>query len=364
MFRWIIKFSIIFLFFTSTAQPNIAHCQDSTVRIKAKGRSYIGKELVYTGKEMALMRRDGRISILPVNSRREVKTISRSFKPYRADIIRDQLQKEFGNDYHVSTTSNFVVVHPPGEYQKWATPFEVLYQRFRNYFSSRGFNVDKPEFPLIVVVLNRRSEFDKFLKTYHSPGANILGYYSQKSNRIITYDPTGGRSTGSDWAYNDTLIHEAVHQTAYNTGIHRRYGYSPTWIVEGLACMFEAEGVYDIVNHPGIKERINQDRLAALKYYYKKGRVKGKLLQFVASDDLFQADAGLSYAYAWGLTFFLAEKYPAKYFRYLQADGKRSEFQDYTAKERTKAFTDAFGVNTDDLEVRMENFIKTLKMKR
>src|SRR5262245_20690259 len=32
----------------------------------------------------------------------------------------------------------------------------------------------------------------------------------------------------------DTMIHEATHQVAFNTGLHSRLGCNPKWVVEGL----------------------------------------------------------------------------------------------------------------------------------
>ena len=215
---------------------------------------------------------------------------------------------------------------------------------------------------MVAVVLRGRREFDKFLRTYHTYNSNTLGYYSQKSNRIITYDPSEGRGVKSDWAFQDTLIHEAVHQTAFNVGVHRRFGYSPLWVLEGLACMFEAKGVYNGVYFSDEKDRLNPTRLATLQHYYKQGRAQGKLIKFIANDKYFDRDASLAYSYSWGLTFFLAEKYPSKLFQFLQEDGQRKEFQNYTAKQRVQAFKRVFGGDIADLETRMENYITKLKL--
>lgn len=213
---------------------------------------------------------------------------------------------------------------------------------------------------MVAVVLRKRSEFDKFLRAYHTYSANTLGYYSQKSNRIITYDPSGGRSTRKDWAYNDTLIHEAVHQTAFNVGVHKRYGFTPHWVLEGLACMFEAKGVHNSNYYSDEKDRINKSRLAVLKHYYKTKRAEGKLEHFIRSDGYFDADPSLAYAYSWGLTFFLAEKYPAKFFKYLRSDASRQEFREYTSSQRIADFKKVFGKDIKGFEKRLERFITSL----
>ena len=361
MFRSFLKIFSLFIFLSCMGAPVEGNAQNQTLKVKSKGKNFIGKRLEYDGRDMVLLRRDGRISIVRVASPTDIKTVSPNFRAYDSEVIRRKLQKEFGKKYQVSRTQNFVVVHPPGDHQVWAMPFEILYQRFRNYFSSRGFSLDQPEFPLVAVVLRTRSEFDKFLSTYYEASPNTLGYYSQKSNRIITYNPNNGRVSRKDWAFNSTLIHEAVHQTSFNVGVHKRFAFTPLWVLEGLACMFEAKGVYNSVYYSDQVDRINRNRLLALQLLYRQDRVQGKLINFVADDKLFDQDPSMAYAYSWGLTFFLAEKFPSQFFKFLNADAKRKEFREYSAKQRVKAFTDAFGSDFSGLEKRMERFIMKLK---
>ena len=214
---------------------------------------------------------------------------------------------------------------------------------------------------MVAVVLRTRKEFDKFLRTYYEESPNTLGYYSQKSNRIITYNPSNGRPSRKDWAFNSTLIHEAVHQTSFNVGVHKRFAFTPLWVLEGLACMFEAKGVYNSTYYADLKDRVNQNRLRSLQHFYRQKRVQGKLIEFVANDKMFDRDPSLAYSYSWGLTFFLAEKYPAKFFKFLNEDAERKEFRQFTAKQRVKAFKSTFGSDINGLEKRMERFIMSLK---
>ncbi len=336
------------------------YSQEISVKVKSRGKEYFGKKLAYDGRDMVLLRQDGRISVLRVSKKSDIKKASQRFEPYKSEVLRQQLQKEFGSKYQVSRTQNFVVVHPPGDFNTWAMPFEQLYQRFRNYFSSRGFSLGQPEFPMVAVVLRTRKEFDKFLTTYHEASPNTLGYYSQKSNRIITYNPNGRRPTKRDWMFSATLIHEAVHQTSFNIGLHKRFAFTPVWVLEGLACMFEAKGVHNNMYYSELKDRINKTRLTSLQHYYRQKRVQGKLLNFVASDKVFKSNQAVAYAYSWGLTFFLAEKYPDKLLKYLKEDAKRQEFREFTAQQRVKAFKRAFGDDLKGLEKRMERFIMKL----
>jgi hypothetical protein len=254
------------------------------------------------------------------------------------------------------------VVHPHGSYEKWAAPFEELYQRFRNYFSSRGISLAEPEFAMVAVVLNTRQEFDLFLVRHSAPDSNVLGYYSPRSNRIITYQP-GVSASGHSIDLQDlsTIVHEATHQTAYNTGIHSRYSVTPRWASEGLAVMFESRGVNNSAYFGRREERIHQDQLSTLlRADTQSDSTLPTVAQLIANDDSFRSDPGYSYALAWGLTFYLAENHPREYVRYLERMASVADFDDYGSAQRLNDFADAFGGNVDDLEHRMWRYLKKL----
>ena len=339
-------------------QPNI------TIKVSKNKKAYVGKPISWNGEELLMLRRDGRISTLPVKSEKDYSKIANGFRPYTAAEVKARLRKEFGSSYQVSATQNFVVVHPPGDYNVWAMPFQRLYERFKLYFSSRGFQLQQPKFPMVAVVLKSRSDFDRFLRKYHDYDKNVLGYYSKVSNRIITYDQSEGKGTrGSGWFFNaDTIIHEATHQTAFNTGVHSRYASNLRWVSEGLAMMFESPGVNNSMRYHWHSDRINRDRLIALKHYYSKDQLKGKLASIVLRDDIFRSDPQMAYALSWGMTFFLSEKMPRQYQLFLRNDAKRSDFQNYSSRQRAAAFAKAFGSDFKSLEKRMKSFFGELKV--
>jgi hypothetical protein len=336
---------------------------EGTVEIKYKGKKYTGKLIAWDGRDMVLLRRDGRVTIFPVKNASEIKQISDEFVPLSRSMIRKNLTKEFGRKYQVSVTRNFIVVHPVGDAAKWADPFQKLYQRFRIYFGSRGFTVDEPEFPMIAVVLRTRGEFDRFLKSYHDYSKDILGYYSPRSNRIITFDQSDGNSEDQGWFFSaSTIIHEATHQTAFNTGIHNRFGQVPRWISEGLAMMFEAPGVNNSRYYSEQEKRVNRERLISLKHFYNEEKVDGRWLEMISSDNLFREDPGLAYAMAWGLTFYLAESNPSQFFKFLKNDARREDFEVLEPQDRRKDFAKYFGKDANDLEARIEKFIENLEI--
>ncbi len=355
---------LIFSFVMGVALTDALFAQNDkremTIKVEVNKRTYVGKPLVWDGKNMQLLRRDGRMTFLPVKSHDDYEVVSNDFSVMSRNMMVAKLKKEFGDRYTVSSTSSFLVVHPHGDYQKWAKPFEDLNRRFSAFFSSRGQKLEEPQFLMVAVVLSTRSEFDRMLKGYYQANPNMLGYYSPRSNRIITYDQT---KNDEDSIFDtNTVIHEATHQTAFNRGVHNRFGDYSSWLVEGLACLFEAKGVHNSYIHTRRKDRINSSRLLAIQYAIKKGKAKGKLEEIIRDDELFRSDDQLAYAYAWGLTFYLAETQPREYLRYLRNDAQRKDFTAYGSKERLESFAKAFGSDFDNFESRMFKFLMKQKV--
>lgn len=324
------------------------------VEVPYKDKNYIGQPLAWDGQDLMLFRRDGRISRLPVTDLQELQLVSSQYKPFDTEEFRQKLNREFGAKYQVSVTTDFVVVHPHGSRQKWAQPFQDLYHRFRIYFESRGVKLSRPKSKMVAVVLRTRKEYDRFIKNYHRTLNNTVGYYNPSSNRIITYDQG---SEGRDWLNSsETIVHEATHQTAYNTGIHRRYGNPPKWATEGLAQLFEAKGINNSQHFSRKSDRINKHCLQQLRAYYRQGKVAGQIESLVLSDNLFRRAPERAYTISWGLTFFLAESYPKEYASFLANDASREAFRSHSSSDRANDFAEHFGSSFENLEARMKTF--------
>ena len=333
---------------------------DVMISVPYKGKEYVGQPLAWDGKEVALFRRDGRISQLPAPNLNKLEVVEDHYKPFDKDQMVARLRAEFGGKYQVSPTKNFIVVHPPGSSKKWAQPFQDLYYRFGLYFKSRGVGLEEPPAPLIAIVLRTRREYDRFIKDYQPGMEYSAGYYSSRSNRIITYDHSDqGKRRSSD----DTLVHEATHQTAYNTGIHRRFGNTPRWLSEGLAQLFEAKGINNSRRYGDLSDRINKQALRPLMDLYKKEQVAGAVQQLVRNDNMFRSDIEKAYAVSWGVSLYLAENYPRKYVAYLAYDGDRQAFRPHSEKQRAKDFAKFFGTDFTDFDARMKIFFTDLAKK-
>ena len=179
--------------------------------------------------------------------------------------MKRELYREFGDALDITTTQ---ALHRRASARR-ATAigrnrFEELYRSFLAYFRVRGFQPEEPKFPLVAIVYpqSRTTTIEPRPTSGNSLPTGMLGHYDHDTNRVQLFDVTAGNPNG-DWSDNaDTIIHEATHQTAFNVGIHNRFADQPRWLVEGLATMFEARGVWNSQSYHSLNDRINKGRLA------------------------------------------------------------------------------------------------------
>lgn len=339
-----------------------AHSADFMFRANVDGRILEGQPLHWNANEMWLLGRDGQLYDFNPKTARDAQKTGAHFASYSASEMKEALEHEFGNTFEVSSIRHYVVVHPRGERDEWCDRFEQLYDRFNHYFSVRGFQMKEPEFPLIAVVYRTHEEF---MRRVSADGVqvtpNLLGVYVPKSNRVFLYDVTA-HSNGADWSQNaSTIIHEATHQMAFNTGIHRRFADTPRWLAEGLATMFEAPGVWNAQYDRTQSDRINRGRLNGFREYVKTRRSPGSLASLLTSDTPFQSDIDGSYAEAWALSFYLCETQPRAYSEFLARTAKRPTFENYTAVERMSDFQSIFGNEMKIFETKFLHYMEDVK---
>lgn len=333
-----------------------------TMAIELRGVHLEGHPLFWSQAEVQLLSRDGRLWTFTPGEAQSFRKIASTFRGYSASEVRSQLTRELGKAFEIAGTGHYLVASPQGQRDLWSPRFEQLYRSFVHYFSVRGFKLKEPDFPLVAIVWPDRQSF---LRYAQADGANIgpdvLGYYSPKSNRITLYDVGGGDGTSASWEQNaDTVIHEATHQTAFNTGIHRRFADNPRWVVEGLGTAFEAPGVWKSRENPHRKDRINRGRLVQFQQLWQQHDAAA-LQDMLSSDRLFDRDPARAYAQAWAVSFFLVETQPRQYAAYLARLVDRPPFERYASPQRLADFTAVFGDNLQLLESRFVRFMREQK---
>ena len=180
---------------------------------------------------------------------------------------------------------------------------------------------------------------------------NLLGCYFLTSNQVIAYERSDTHEV------DQTLIHEAMHQIAFNTGLHSRIRPQPKWVIEGLALVYEADGIR---NRQGTKvgDRINPERYRWFNDYLRSRRTARSLAQFLKSDDLFVTQTLDAYSETWAFSFFLLETRSDKYVHYLKMLARSDMAASNADDDRLANFTNVFGDDLDQLEADYLRFLK------
>jgi hypothetical protein len=332
-----------------------------TMLVDLGNREIEGTPLAWSQKQVILLGRDGMLWDFSPKQSRNFRKTSSAFTSYSAAEMRASLERELGQKLVVTGTGHYLVAHPRGK-EAWAKRFEDLYRSCVHYFGLRSMRVREPDFPLVAIVWDRREDFTRYAASQGNPvRGDVLGFYSPKTNRVTLYDQGAGQSSRRTWLENDaTIIHEATHQMAFNTGVHNRFAPTPSWLAEGLGTMFEAQGVWNWLSYPDRRDRVNRPRLAEFRHWLKNGRKKGDFAQLLGSDRQFQANPSAAYAESWAWVFFLTETYPQKFAEYVRRVAARNDFEDYPLAQRMGDFTTVFGGDLRMLEKHFLDFIGTL----
>lgn len=336
---------------------------DFMVELKLDGRRIEGQALKWTKREVVIYGRDGRLWEFPASKGSDYRKTASRFTPYSQAEVRSELLTEFGKRYDVSGTGHYLVVHPRGQKDLWAQRFEDIFRAFSHYFSTRGFNVRKPPCPLVAVVFPSQGLFRQYAaKEGFKLSSDVLGYYSPQSNRVLLFNAARGNSPQPWHVTFETIIHEAAHQAAFNTGVHSRRRMPPRWVAEGLGTMFEARGVWGSRRHFQQVDRLNRHRFDRFQKLLSQ-RPAGRLAEFITSERMFDTQPDTAYAEAWALSFFLAETRPRDYARYLAATSSGRGGLLAPPSERLQVFTEIFGDDLTMLEAQYLRFHRQLAEK-
>ncbi len=252
-----------------SAQSQTANrqAQPPLLRISTQStQDFIGLPIHWSDADAVLLEPTGRMHHFSQSDIAKHQLLDRSFRPQSQIEASQQLQKELGPEFEVISNGPYVLAAPLSHAARWRERFQSLHAGYNRYFETRGWPLRRPDFPLVVIVQPNRKAFQRYLAAEHAqPSVNVVGSYFPKSNRCVLYELDG--AAGIDWAETEaTIVHEAVHQLAFNTGVHERLAENPLWLVEGFATMFEQPAVYDSrTNRSSIESRMLTKRVIELQ---------------------------------------------------------------------------------------------------
>jgi hypothetical protein len=146
--------------------------------------------------------------------------------------------------------------------------------------------------------------------------------------------------------------------------VHSRIANDSKWIVEGLATVFEADGIRNQQRTRSAVERVNRSRYLWFDEFARTRRSANSLREFIRDDSMFDTATLDAYSQAWALSFYLLETKSTEYSRYLKKLAARDPLKPYDANDREKDFTDAFGRNLERLDASFLLFMKGLQVAR
>jgi hypothetical protein len=147
-----------------------------------------------------------------------------------------------------------------------------------------------------------------------------------------------------------TIIHEATHQIAFNSGLQTRFADIPLWVSEGIAVYFETP---DLQSSKGWRNvgAVNTSRLERFREYLPQ-RPAASLKSLICDDKRIRdtRTALDAYAEAWALNYYLIHHRPKQYIAYLQMLSQKKQFFWDDPQTRLKEFQAAFGENLGQLD--------------
>jgi hypothetical protein len=322
---------------------------------------------------LLLLAPSGELHAIQPDEIQEQASDDRPFAPLSATEAAEQLLATLPPGFQVYRTAHFVICYDTSRaYAEWCgSLFERLYRAFFNFWQRKGLALHEAELPLVAVIFADQAAYAQHAKPVLGDAASqIIGFYNLQSNRVTMYDLTGlealrgqaGSARGSAAQINRllkqpqaeaavaTIIHEATHQLAYNTGMHHRFADVPLWVSEGMAIYFESP---DLESAKGWRSigAVNRPRVDQLRTFWP-ARNSGSLPALLADDGRFRdtRQALNAYAEAWALNYFLLRTRQKDYVAYLKKLAEKPPMVYDDEATRLAEFREAFGQDLQKLD--------------
>jgi len=316
------------------------------------------------------------IAIPPSTGIAKISELQEPMKPMQASEIAAKTLTLMPPGSKSITTEHFVICYDTSDtYARWnANLYEKMFKGLARFWKEKGFELEPPRFRLVALIFRNKEDYIEYSKRDFQGGENTFGYYTQTTNRLATFDLTGiegvlppGAKVQREELLGEifsrpqaerqiaTILHEACHQIAFNTGLQTRLGDYPLWVSEGIATFFESPDLRSAAGWAGAG-KVNPYNLVQLRQYARL-RPPDSLRSLLVQDDRFrQADSSTAaYAEGWGLTFYLLKRKPKDYVAYLRKLGERLPGDPSDPQRRLDDFQKAFG---DDFEKLDKDFVR------
>ncbi len=323
--------------------------------------------------------RAGRLRMFPAKSIRTHVISDEPWVPCTDEELASELLAGLGAEFSVTQTEHYLILAGSSDaYAEFCGKLlEKVAVEFQKFMAGLGVEVQLPERRLPVLIFAAGAEFEAYAGRLHPEisFADTPGFYTVRDNLVLLQDLSRDRGLRTAAAIRRsladqplqvaTVIHEAVHQLAFNTGVQVRMADNPVWFSEGLALCFEQPSLRapllwtrpNLVNARHHVEflRISED--AALPI---------PLADLIRRDSLFQQTdtAVAAYAESWALVTWLVREQPEELGRWIERLGQQRPLEPVTADERTAMFVSVFGGLPSELAARVTKDVRRLRASR
>lgn len=279
-----------------------------------ENNTVVAKVHCEVGDTLVVILPNGHLHQVPT---REATPTYRPYEPATKDALTKALERQFPK-FKVRSTKRFLYCYNSSDtfYQGTSRILETMYPNLYAFFERNKFPVHDPDTLLVVIMFRTEKEFQAFRPM--PPG--VAAYYDVIANHVVMYEQSDLSNVAPDLAVKlavSVVAHEGVHQVLHNIGVQQRLSEWPMWISEGLPEYFAPTSVDKGVRWKGVG-LVNDMRMLEMDRYATATLTKvrpGETLQAVIEGDNLTSTG---YAFAWGLTHYLAERRKADFIEYLR----------------------------------------------
>lgn len=293
--------------------------------------------------------------------------------------LGDDLLSQVSTGFEIHQTDHYVICsNSAEEYSEVVGKLlEKVFEQYFKFMTEQNIVVHPPAGKLPVIILQSEVEFKEFAAAQHPETSfeDTPGYYSLRENQVLLRDLIRDRSLRSATAIRKrladqplqvaTMVHEAIHQLSFNTGLQIRMADNPVWLSEGLALYFEpiAPRSANLWTRPGL---VSSRHHPVFVRHSENGMTKIPFRDLMSVDKAFLTPDSVATAYAesWGLISYLFRQQKEGMQKYLTKISLRKPLQRVSPEERVAEFQDAFGKSPDEIERETVSFVRRLRPPR
>ena len=304
-------------------------------------------------------------------------TLDQNFQYLGDDRMAEHLLQTMGNSFAIHRTDHFVICSDASEiYTRYCGQLlESVLRKFQLFFSESTVRIYDPSSRMQVVVFRSTATFQEHARLQHpeTDFSDVPGYYSIRDNQMLITAVPGDldfkrpsdllRTLKMNRRQIETIVHECVHQLAFNTGLQKRYAEVPLWVSEGLAVYFEGTSGRGSLgwSRPGEASRIHLPTLKKQPIFQQL-----PLATLISSNEPFQNSDLLasSYSESWALVHFLVTRKRGNFDRLLQGYQQLMPRKLISPAEHLERFVSATDQEIEATQKQLDQHISRLRVPR